>query len=47
MTDGAPTGCRVRRSALNPEVERVRERGGMVFSSVAEGPRLEDGRGSG
>jgi hypothetical protein len=27
------------------EVERVRERDGMVFSSVVEGPRLEDGRG--
>lgn len=29
------------------EVERMRERGGMVFTSVAEVPRLEDGRGPG
>ena len=29
------------------EVERVRERGGMVFASIAEVPRLEDGRGPG
>ena len=46
MTDGAPTGC-LSSNALFSEVERVRERGGMVFSSVAEGPRLEDGRGPG
>jgi hypothetical protein len=29
------------------EVERVREHGGMVFASIAEVPRLEDGRGPG
>jgi hypothetical protein len=38
--DGASSGA-------DREVERVRERGGMVFSSVAEVPRLEDGRGPG
>lgn len=29
------------------EVERVREHGGMVFASIAEVPRREDGRGPG
>jgi hypothetical protein len=34
-------------SRADREVERVREQDGMVFSSVAEIPRLKDGRGPG
>jgi hypothetical protein len=34
-------------SGADREVERMRERGGMVSTSVAEVPRLEDGRGPG